>query len=130
MSWTEIGSIKSKTSRNRAYSLDTNEDGDLRCSCAAWIHSLAPKTCKHTESPEAGTLLRAHLARLKPAVSNRIPRSAYPSYSATYGGPTAHVRERVLVRLETVLFTARTLSAYYNDLKLAIDAYDREVARG
>lgn len=69
MTWTEIGSIQSESSKNTRYAISVNAEGDLGCKCHSWTHSkLAPKTCKHVESPEAGRLLEAYQRRFKPAL--------------------------------------------------------------
>jgi hypothetical protein len=67
MKWEEIGTVKSSSSSTR-YSIDVNEEGDLRCRCASYIHSAeTPKACKHTRSDEAGELLRAYWRKKLPS---------------------------------------------------------------
>lgn len=61
MAWKEIGGVKSTSSKNRVYSLEVNEDGEMRCSCPAFTHSPAPRWCKHIDSDEAQRLYRKHL---------------------------------------------------------------------
>ena len=80
MSWNFIGYIQSETSKNRKYDLEVSEDGDLRCPCASYIHALAPKSCKHTRSALAGSLLRAYWARTQedgPLVKRLATQGSY-----------------------------------------------------
>ena len=73
--WEFIGHVKSESSKHRKYDLEVNQDGDLRCPCASYIHALAPKSCKHTSSTRAGALLRAHQAKKRVSVGGTlIPR--------------------------------------------------------
>ena len=104
MAWKEIGGIKSSSSARRSYSIDANEDGELRCSCPAFIHSTAPKWCKHTESSQAQDMLRKHLERNRPAP--RVPcivRGANVYWGGANRHPVALVSESNVLWLDQVL---------------------------
>ena len=69
MAYTEIGPIKSSSSKYKTYALSVNELGELGCSCPSWINAYAPKTCKHTKSREAGRMRSEYLAKLQPSLA-------------------------------------------------------------
>lgn len=106
MTWKEIGGIKSTTSRNRVYSLEANEDGELRCSCPAFIHSFSPKWCKHADSAEARDLLRAHLDKQRPRKLVRvktIARSTEVFWGGAYRSPVSLLAQADLLGIEGLL---------------------------
>lgn len=120
--WTFLITIPSATSRGTSYGIDVNSEGELRCRCPSYIHSLErPKTCKHIQDPRTGAAYRQWERRTRPhsptfiigrIVHNRHPSAAgYVFIDVRASEPVSLVTERELRQAEKIISEARAVLA-------------------